>query len=76
MSMQNMFSCRNKENNKTITKTYLYIILTHFNAAPPPFIIVKLEFTGIYIIFLISAQKHRLWVLYRIGEAVLTGTAI
>ena len=25
--------------------------------------LVKLGFTGVYIIFLISAQKHRLWVL-------------
>ena len=28
-------------------------------------------FTGVYIIFVISAQKHRLWVL---DEAVLTST--
>ena len=27
------------------------------------FNIVKLGFTGVYIIFLISAQKHKLWVL-------------
>ena len=27
--------------------------------------IIKLGFTGVYIIFLISAQKHRLWVLVR-----------
>ena len=42
-----------------ITKTYLY------NSDPlkPHLYIVKLGFTGIYIIFLISAQKHRLWVL-------------
>ena len=41
-----------------IAKTYLY------NADPlkPHFYIVKLWFTGVYIIFLISAQKHRLWV--------------
>ena len=32
----------------------------------PHFYIVKLGFTGVYIIFLISAQKHRLWVLNRI----------
>ena len=36
----------------TITKTCLYKFDT-----------VKLGFTGVYIIFLISAQKHRLWVL-------------
>ena len=32
---------------------------------------MKLGFTGVGIIFLISALKHRLWVL---GEAVLTST--
>ena len=29
---------------------------------------VKLGFTGVYIIFLIFAQKHRLWVLVRTTE--------
>ena len=44
-----------------ITKTYLY------NSDPlkPHFYIVKLGFTGVYIIFFISAQKHRLRVLVR-----------
>ena len=44
-----------------ITKTYLY------NSDPlkPHFYIVKLGFTGVYIIFLISAQNHRLLVLVR-----------
>ena len=44
-----------------ITKTYLY------NSDPlkPNFYIVKLGFTGVYIILLISTQKHRLWVLVR-----------
>ena len=41
-----------------ITKTYLY----YFDPFKPHFYIVKLGFTGVYIIFLISAQ----------GEAVLT----
>ena len=40
-----------------ITKTCLY----HFDALKPQFYIVKLGFTGVNIIFLISAQKHRLW---------------
>ena len=43
----------------SITKTCLYNfdpLKTHF------YIIVKLGLTGVYIIFLISAQKHRLWV--------------
>ena len=52
-----------------ITKTRLY----YFNTLKPHFYIVKLGFTGVYIIFLISAQKHRLWVLIRV-EAVLTST--
>ena len=45
----------------TITKTYLY----NFDHLKPHFYIVKLGFTGVYIIFLVSAQKHRLWVLVR-----------
>ena len=34
-----------------------------YNSDPlePHFYIVKLGFTGVYIIFLISALKHRLW---------------
>ena len=44
-----------------ITKTYLY----SFCPLEPHFYIVKLGFTGVYIIFLISAHKHRLWVLVR-----------
>ena len=44
-----------------ITKTYLY----SFDPLEPHFYIVKLGFTGVYIIFLISVQKHRLWVLVR-----------
>ena len=43
------------------TKTCLY----NFDPLKPHFYIVKLGFTGVYIIFLISAQKHRLWVLVR-----------
>ena len=39
----------------TITKTRLY----NFDPFKPHFYIVKLGFTGVYIIFLISAQKHR-----------------
>ena len=36
-----------------ITKTYLY----NFDPLKPHFFIVKLGFTGVYIIFLISAQN-------------------
>ena len=49
-----------------ITKTHLY----KFDPLKPHFYIVKLGFTGVYIIFLISAQRHRLlilrlWILLR-----------
>ena len=44
-----------------ITKTCLY----NFDPLKPHFYIVKLGFTGVYIIFLISTQKYRLWVLIR-----------
>ena len=44
-----------------ITKTCLY----NFDPLKPHFYIAKLEFTRVYIIFLISAQKHRLWVSIR-----------
>ena len=40
------------------SRKHAYIILTHFY-------IVKLEFTGVYIIFFISAEKQTLWVLVR-----------
>ena len=43
-----------------ITKTYLYNFDPLYNK--PHFYIVKLGFTRVYIIFLVSAQKHRLWV--------------
>ena len=44
-------------------KTYLY----NFDAFKPHFyiLLVKLGFTGVYNICLISAQKHRLWILVR-----------
>ena len=44
-----------------ITKTCLY----YFDPLKPYFYILKLGFTGVYIIFFISAQKHSLWVLVR-----------
>ena len=44
-----------------ITKTRLYNV----DPLQPHFYIAKVGFTGVYINFLISAQKHRLWVLVR-----------
>ena len=49
------------------SRKHTYIILTPFK---PHFYIVKLGFTGVYIIFLISAQKHRLWVLVRTASTL------
>ena len=40
-----------------ITKARLY----NFDPLKPHFYIVKQGFRGVYIIFLFSAQKHRLW---------------
>ena len=55
----------NRATIKGITKTYLY----NFDPLKPHFYIVKLGFTGVYIIFLISARKHGLWVLVRTASA-------
>ena len=49
------------ENGSNIMKTYLYNI----DPLKPHFYVVKLGFTGVYIIFLISASKHKLCVLVR-----------
>ena len=43
--------------------------LYNFDPLKPHFYIVRLGLTGVYIIFLISAQKHRLWVLVRTASA-------
>ena len=44
-------------------KTCLY----NFDPLKPHFYIAKLGFTGVYIVFfLISAQKHRFWLLVRV----------
>ena len=48
-----------------ITKTYLY----NFDSLKPHFYTIGQGFTGVYIIFRISAQKHRLWVLVRTASA-------
>ena len=48
-----------------IRKTYLY----KFDPIKSHLYIVKLGFTGVYIIFLISAEKHRLWIRVRTASA-------
>ena len=62
---ENSRECHNHKLITFITKTYLYSL----NPLKPHFYIVKLGFTGVCIIFLISAQKHRLWVLVRTASA-------
>ena len=57
-----VFSVSFKIDNINIMKTYLY----NFDPLKPNFYIVKLEFTGVNIIFFISTQKT--------CEAVLTST--
>ena len=54
-------------------RKHAYIILTPFN---PNFYVVKLGFTGVYIIFLISAQKTLIVDTRQnhFGEPVLTST--
>ena len=53
----------NPSNN--ITKTCLY----NLGPLKPHFYKVKLRFTGVNIIFLISDKKHRLWVFVRTALA-------
>ena len=43
--------------------------LYNFDPLKPHFFIVKLGFAGVYIIFLIFARKHRLWVLIRTASS-------
>ena len=48
------------ENKTEITqKSIMQMRLYNFDPLKPHFYIVKLGFTGVYIIFFISAQKHR-----------------
>ena len=51
-----------------ITKTCLY----RFDPLKLHFYTVKLEFTRVYVIFLITAQKHRLW--YSLEPLCLVGS--
>ena len=60
-SSENVPSDMCEDSDQPITKIYLH----NFDPLKPHFYTVQLGFTGVYIIFLISAQKHRLWVLVR-----------
>ena len=66
----NLHKYLKKKKKKTLESETLHNnhhenILYNFDPLKPQFYIVKLGFTGVYIIFLISVQKHRLWVLVR-----------
>ena len=54
------FKTKSENKRGNITKTCLY----NFDPLKPHFYTVKLRFTGVCIIFLISAQKHRLGTIY------------
>ena len=54
------------DNTGCVTREKVYFIITKtrlysFDPLKPHFYLVKLGFTGVYIISLIFAQKHRLW---------------
>ena len=53
---------------------YRATFMTHMTTPhyTPHFYIVKLGFTGVYLIFLIFALKHRSWVLIRTASERLT----
>ena len=57
----------NKGTSRVITKTCQY----NFEPLKPHFYTVKLEFTRVYIIFLIFARIQTLWVLVRIALVTL-----
>ena len=66
----NTVNTRKDKTNKVelqVKKLYLITKIYLYNLYPlkPHFYIVKLGFTGVYIIFLICAQTHRWWVLVR-----------
>ena len=58
---------RNRRNKTSITKTCLY----NFGPLKPHFCIVILGFTGVYIIFLISAQK---WSFLKVKHILTSNT--
>ena len=67
----NTFELEMEKENNDITKTCLY----NFDPLKPYFCIVKLGFTAVYIIFLISAQNiYCEYSLERLNEVVLTST--
>ena len=57
--------CRKQTVLVTLVENITKTRLNGFDPLKPHFYTVKLGFTGVYIIFLISAQNHRLWLLAR-----------
>ena len=63
---QAFIKLKNKYGKETCQRAYITLTcLYNFDPINLSFYIVKLGFPGINIIFLIIAQKHRLWVLVR-----------
>ena len=58
------FLVKKKASYCETSRKHTYIVY-NFDPLKPHLYIVKLGFTGVYIIFLISAQKYRLWVLVK-----------
>ena len=65
--LQNQWLLWNSDEQRQLILPFDFHENKLYNIDPlkPHFYIVKLGFTGVCIIFLISAQKHRLWVLVR-----------
>ena len=61
---QRAIACVDKK-AKIVHQDIMITSLYNFDPIKPHFYIVKLGFTGVYIIFLISAQKHILLVFVR-----------
>ena len=69
--MLNIRASRSEQIVKTQVKRLLHCLPSrkHAYINLTPFYIVKLGFIGVYTIFLISAQKHRLLVLVRTASS-------
>ena len=59
---------------QTVLSSRKHAYVYNFDPLKPHFYILKVGFTGVYIIYLISAQKHKLWVLVRTASPSLTST--
>ena len=61
LSKQNAKVANGHNSAKIMSQSLKSVLITKTYPLKLHFYIVKLGFTGVYIIFFISAQKHRLW---------------